>query len=228
LSREVLAFGAFAASASAYAVLPWLDVLGLPASAALERSLGAAVALSGLAGVACSTMIYASTRRVFWNPAYTGLKFMLTCLVLGIPVALLMHLAAAAWTSADDWQSTLQRTGQWLCIALVVAAATKLLTEAAILCWLSARTFTPLRRTALLMTGDLARATKARFIVGALGGILLPVVVLLWSSSASSPAALTVSLVVALLGFNLTGELLERYLFFAAVVAPKMPGAPTA
>ena len=33
-------------------------------------------------------------------------------------------------------------------------------------------------------------------------------------------------LIVLLLVFNFAGELLERYLFFAAVVAPKMPGAP--
>lgn len=229
LSREVLAFGAFAASASAYAALPWLEAFGLPASPTLERGLGAAVALSGLIGVGCSTMIYASTRRVYWNPAYTGLKFLLTCLVLGIPVALLMHLAAAAWTSADDLHFTLQRTGQWLCAGLIGAVAMKLLAEAAIFIWLGARTFTPLRRTALLLTGDLARATKARFLMGALGGIVLPALCLLLSSSTNSPSpVLLFTLAVSLLGVNLAGELLERYLFFAAVVAPKMPGAPTA
>jgi DMSO reductase anchor subunit len=174
-------------------------------------------------------MIYASTRRVFWNAAYTGLKFLLTCLVLGIPVALLMHLAAAAWTSPADLESTLQRSGQWLCIGLIGAAAVKLLAEAAIFLWLNVRTFTPLRRTALLMTGDLARATNARFLVGLLGGIVFPVICLLLSLGSAGPSTLlTFTLVVALLALNLTGELLERYLFFSAVVAPKMPGAPTA
>jgi hypothetical protein len=53
----------------------------------------------------------------------------------------------------------------------------------------------------------------------------------LWSWLApagnSSPLAL-LAVVVLALAANLAGELLERYLFFAAVVAPKMPGAPAA
>jgi formate dehydrogenase iron-sulfur subunit len=143
LSREVLAFGGFAALSSAYAAFPWLTALGLPVSEGWERGLGGAVALSGLAGVACSTMIYASTRRVFWNPAYTGLKFLLTCLVLGIPVTLLIHLAAAAWTSPEAFALVLQTTGRWLCFALLGVGATKLLAEVMIFSWLRAHTFTP-------------------------------------------------------------------------------------
>jgi hypothetical protein len=120
-------------------------------------------------------------------------------------------------------------SGWWLCVALIGAMAIKLLSEAAVFWWLNARTFTPLRRTALLMTGDLARATNARFLVGWIGGIVLPVMcVLFWSGSAGPSARLTFTVVVALLVLNLIGELLERYLFFSAVVAPKMPGAPTA
>ena len=111
LSREVLAFGAFAASASVYAASPWLEAIRLSnCRQRWERALGGAVALSGLAGVACSTMIYASTRRAFWNPAYTGVKFLLTCLVLGIPVALLIRVAAAAWSSDKRNRSTLRTT----------------------------------------------------------------------------------------------------------------------
>jgi Fe-S-cluster-containing dehydrogenase component/DMSO reductase anchor subunit len=225
LSREVLAFGAFAASASLYAALPWLDALGLSTSPTRERALGAAVAFSGLAGVACSTMIYASTRRVFWNPAYVGLKFLLTCLVLGIPVALLIHLAAAAWTSPAAFGLAMQKS-IWLCVGLVGVVTVKLLAEAAIFAWLRARTFTPLRRTALLMTGDLASATWGRFFVGIVGGLALPALIAIAPNQLS--AAWVLAGVSLLLLLNLWGELLERYLFFAAVVAPKMPGAPSA
>lgn len=234
LSREVLAFGGFAASASAYAAIPWLEWLGLSISLTWERALGGLVALSGLAGVGCSTMIYASTRRVFWNPGYTGLKFLLTCLVLGIPLALLIHLAAAAYTSSTAFPQAVQQTGHWLCGALLVVAIVKLTAESVIFCWLRARTFTPLRRTALLMTGDLSRATWSRFIVGALGGLVLPTfIATAFVATASLPAATVPPLVILLgvtlmLALNMAGELLERYLFFSAVVAPKMPGAPTA
>jgi formate dehydrogenase iron-sulfur subunit len=86
-----------------------------------------------------------------------------------------------------------------------------------------------LRRTALLMTGDLARITSARFTVGVLGGLALPALMTLASPSGTTASTLLVLAAVALLlVLNLVGELLERYLFFAAVVAPKMPGAPTA
>lgn len=229
LSREVLAFGGFALSASAYAAIPWAEAMGLRVSPTWERVLGGAVALFGLSGVACSTMIYASTRRIFWNPASTGLKFLLTCLVLGIPVALLIRLATAAWSATGGAPLLVPERASALCQCLLAAAAAKLLLEAAILRWLRTRTFTPLRRTAFLMTGDLARATTIRFACGALGGLAMPALMMTWSSQAGetmSPAI--VAMVVLTLVLNFAGELSERYLFFAAVVAPKMPGAPSA
>jgi formate dehydrogenase iron-sulfur subunit len=95
--------------------------------------------------------------------------------------------------------------------------------------WLRARTLTPLRRTALLMTGDLARSTAWRFIAGTLGGLNVPGVLLLTDSNAAphSPQMIVAG-VTAGLALTFAGEVLERYLFFAAVVAPKMPGAPSA
>jgi DMSO reductase anchor subunit len=224
LSREVIAFTAFAAFASAYSAMPWLE-----AGRRWELAIGGAVAGTGLAGVCCSTMIYASTRRTFWNPAYTGLKFLLTSLVLGIPVAMLMRLGAASWSSAVSGEAVaVPAYVRELCQCLLVAAVAKLLLEGAILSWLRARTFTPLRRTALLMTGDLARATVHRFACGAIGGLALPTLLLAgFLHSGERLSAATVTLVGLTLVLNFAGELLERYLFFAAVVAPKMPGAPS-
>ena len=228
LSREVLAFGCFALLAFAYAAFPWLAA-GLQPSRAWQRGLGAAVALSGLAGVVCSTMIYASTRRVFWNAGYTALKFLLTCLVLGIPVALLIQLSAATWTSSGVFDEVMRRPSVALCAWLAGVSGVKLLAEAAIFCWLTSRTFTPLRRTALLMTGDLGRVTLLRFLLGILGGVMLPGLLLIVSGPfavGSLHPLLAVTVVMFLLAMCIAGELLERYLFFAAVVAPKMPGVP--
>jgi formate dehydrogenase iron-sulfur subunit len=228
LSREVLAFGAFAFAASAYAATPWLKLAGIAVSPALNRVLGGLVAISGLAGVACSIMIYASTRRAFWNPAYTGLKFLLTCLVLGIPLVLLIRLASIDSSSLPTI-GALRQLCYGLILSLLISAATKLLGEAAIFAWLRTSTFTPLRRTAILMTGDLSRLTQLRFAIGALGGILFPA---LFLSGFFTPHVQTyhpaplIALALLLWLLNLAGEILERYLFFAAVVAPKMPGAP--
>jgi formate dehydrogenase iron-sulfur subunit len=232
LSREVIAFGCFAVSTSAYAASPWMETIGvmpLGISPIWERALGSMVALSGLAGVACSTMIYASTRRVFWNPAYTGLKFLLTCLVLGIPIGLLLRLVTAASSASGGAGLRIPEHMPELGLCLLVAAGAKLLLEAAILSWLGAKTFTPLRRTALLMTGDLGRVTFIRFACGTLGGLALPGLLMAWSTQTGEPTSLAiVAMLFLILILNFAGELLERYLFFAAVVAPKMPGAPSA
>jgi formate dehydrogenase iron-sulfur subunit len=73
-----------------------------------------------------------------------------------------------------------------------------------------------MKRTALLMSGVLKRATVPRFVCGALGGILLPLLVLFHVLSPIFAAGI--------LPLSLLGELLERYLFFTAVIPPKMPG----
>lgn len=230
LSREVIAFGGFALSASVYAAAASLDVSG-EARGTWVRALGALVAVSGAAGVFCSTMIYASTRRPFWSAGYTGLKFALTSLVLGIPVALLIQLTAGAWISRAAFEGMMRGPGIVLSAALLAACAAKLLVEAAVFCWLTARTYTPLRRTAMLLTGELARVTWWRFLAGGFGGLVIPAILLGQYSptgSAAPGSLATVAVVVLMLAACSAGELLERYLFFAAVVAPKMPGSPAA
>lgn len=198
LSREILAFSGFAALAIFYAA---------------TAQLGLAVAIAGAVAVFCSAMIYASTGRPFWNAPTTLIKFALTCAILGLPLALLIQLASAGLPAE---RATL------MCAVLAVAALLKLLLECSIFLRLRTRQHTPLKRTALLMVGDLGLTTFKRFFIGIIGGVLLPS--LLYTAFASlSP--LFVFLVVGLvLVLCLIGELLERYLFFTAVVAPKMPG----
>jgi len=92
----------------------------------------------------------------------------------------------------------------------------KLLWELAVFRHLSETGWTSMKRTALLMSRALRRATIARFICGALGGVVLPVLVLFGSLI---PVG-----VIGIFVFSLLGELLERYLFFTAVIPLKMPG----
>jgi hypothetical protein len=76
------------------------------------------------------------------------------------------------------------------------------------------------------MKRDLANPAIARFAFGALGGVYAPAL-LLRQFSASSLESGPLELMIAtglLFGASLAGELLERYLFFAAVAAPRMPG----
>ena len=78
------------------------------------------------------------------------------------------------------------------------------------------------------MTGELGLATLARFYFGLIGGVLLPGALLLEHRLAPAGYHPLFIGAMVLLSFAvlLAGELMERYLFFTAVVAPKMPGAP--
>jgi len=229
LSREILAFGVFASCAFAYAAAVWFakDYSHL---VPLADGLGLATALTGAVGVFCSVMVYVKTQRPFWSGHRTGSKFFLTCAVLGLPIALLVSLIACYESKDLATHSIMQNYGQTLCRWLMIVVAAKLVLEGSVLVWLKQRQFSPLKRTALLLTGELSMTYVLRYFFGVMGGLLLPLVLLSEKAIASGPEGyqpLFVGFVVLLItGLLLIGELIERYLFFAASVAPKMPGAP--
>jgi len=194
LSREVAAFGAFAALSSTAAAA----VLFRPEFA---RWLSAGAAASGAAAVACSVMVYHVVRRPFWHASTTGPKFAGTAAVLGLA-------------------ATLVATGGARPVALGLAAAAviKIALEAAVLTHLRDLRPTPLRRTAERLLGALKGPAAVRLGLGLLGGVVLPL-----AASAAPPGART-GLAAAAFVAAFGGELAERYLFFSAVVRPKMPG----
>jgi DMSO reductase anchor subunit len=174
-------------------------------------------------------MIYASTRRPFWNLPRTALKFTLTSALLGLPTALLVWLAAAICLEELTVERVMAEFGAAICLTIALLAFFKLLAELAIFASLTSRQFTPLKRTASLLVGDLSRVTFLRFACGITGGLILPVILAgrHFAHAAPEPSApLVVSAAIVSLILLIAGELLERYMFFAAVVAPKIPGAP--
>ena len=226
LSREILAFNAFAGLASVYAAVPWGKSIGASISPTNDARLGIAVAVSGIVGIYCSAVLYSVTQRPFWHWAFTIPKFLLTGIILGAPTALLVALVAAA-ASGNDPQTVFREVGPPAYRAMIWASASKLLIEASVFAWLRAPLFTPLKRTAVLMTGELGLITFQRFFTGIVGGVALPLYLLQQATGPTRDG----SLFVILLGILAVvvagaGELLERYLFFTAVVAPKMPGVP--
>ena len=229
LSREIVAFGLFAALATAYAALPGLEHagwIGRQADARPAVWLGWSVALTGTAGVLCSVMVYQYTKRDFWNGPATACRFLLTTAVLGLSAAWIpLMIATAAGAAAAG--AAIDAYGAMLCRGLMAASAAKLLFEAALFRHLASRPTTSLKRTAQLMSGALLNVTIMRFAAGLLGGIAMPALLLL-SRVPSIPAHgqdLVFGVLVAMLvAACLAGELLERYLFFAAVASPKMPG----
>ncbi|QDS97032.1 DmsC/YnfH family molybdoenzyme membrane anchor subunit [Adhaeretor mobilis] len=228
LSREILAFSVFAGFAIANAAVVWL-AKDQPKLVYLADGLGLMTALSGIVAVLCSVMIYVKTRRPFWSLHRTGSGFLLTSAVLGLPIALLVSLVACYWNTELSAHSIMQLYGQSICRWIMIAVATKLSLEASALVWLQGRQFSPLKRTALLLTGELSMTNLLRFFLGAMGGLLLPLVLLSEKASisgATSYQPLFIGLIVLLSTVLLVvGEMMERYLFFAASVAPKMPGA---
>jgi DMSO reductase anchor subunit len=214
LSREIFAFGAFAGCATLYAAAVWL----LPGHAWLPVLAGAVV-VTGLAGVGCSIMIYSVIRRAYWSIASTSLRFLGTTALLGLAVIINVVLL----TSGDP-RGLLQSYAGTLLQALALVTIGKLVIEAAPLRSLRDRQQTPLKRTALLMTGALWPVVQWRYAIGLLGGVLCPLLMLAEASSGGSPQSLATVVAPIALVACLVGELFERYLFFTAVVANRMPG----
>lgn len=231
LSREILCFGVFAGLASLYAGLPWLADWGVGMSPTFIRYLSWSVVASGLAGVLCSVLVYDSTRRPLWHWTRTGVRFLLTGVVLGIPTSLLIAFVAASWSRAISVQEIMNDYGALLCGWMALLAGGKLLFEASIFTYHLGNRLTPLRRTAILLSGELARMAQLRFLAGSVGSVAFPAI-LFFARATKSSQPLSVSYVVSLVAMSLVisllGELLERYLFFTAVIAPKMPGTPAA
>jgi DMSO reductase anchor subunit len=227
LSREILAFNLFAGFASVYVAAACASYLGWDIDSSVESTLGISAGAAGLLAIVCSMMIYIDTRRAFWGPLFTVTKFLGTCLVLGVPVALLISLAAAACSVDLTIDQILSSYGRRLCYALIVIAGSKLIFESMIFCSLRNTRHTPLKRTALLLKGELSMTTTARFIVGGMGGILLPLILVGERQLAPVDGfqPLFIGIIALLMtGLCLAGEFIERYLYFTAVVAPKMPG----
>ena len=197
-SREVIVFGGFIPLAATSAATHWVAQL-----APLQKPLAIATAVTGLLGVLCSAMIYADTHREFWRASQCLGKFFGTTLLLGAATTLLVINSASP-----------------LLLALLLAGvAVKLGFEQHIYRDYvddDALTLTALNKTARLLAGELGLVARVRVACLILGGVLLPVALVVNHQGRGLMAvALTLCVV---------GELLERYLFFTAVAPVKMPG----
>jgi len=231
LSREILAFGAFAGSAVLYTAVSWYasvdHQLGLPGIDArlldtVAAVLGWVVVSTGVCGVLCSVMLYAVTRRRYWSGGRTALRFGLTASVLGLGTALLTSCAVAVGLKHFE---DFEHAGVELCCALALATLAKLAADSSVMVHLYDKQLTELRRTAMLLRGELKTVLLWRLWLASCAGIFLPLglAVQLRDNAVSPPTAIIV-LSLGFLGL-LLGELIERALFFKASSAPKMPGA---
>jgi Fe-S-cluster-containing dehydrogenase component/DMSO reductase anchor subunit len=202
MSREIVAFGLFAAAAVAYAAVS----LASSGTGGVHEALRWTVAALGVVGIACSVAIYHATRRAWWAASITGFKFFLTAAVLGLATTIatgVAHGESSAVVAA-------------LSYAVAGLSAVKAAGEAALFLHLGDKRHTALKRSALLVAHDLRGWTVARFAAIGLGGIALPL---------ANAQRGSFGLAIASLALLTLGELAERTLFFAASSSPGMPGA---
>jgi hypothetical protein len=171
-------------------------------------------------------MIYVFTQRECWSFARVGWRFALTSALLGIAASWLSVLVLTISAPSTPLFSLINLCGPTLCWILVAISAAKLAWEAAIFRYLWFRKMTPFKRSTVLMIGDLSNFTLARFALGLLGGVIIPAMLIGEAATLSSGPGLVEFVVLTAFLFCacLAGELLERYLFFAACAAPQMPG----
>jgi formate dehydrogenase iron-sulfur subunit len=201
LSREIVAFGAFSALASVYAFVLLTGLLS-----GSETVLGGLVVLAGVGAVACSVMVYVVTGRTWWRARTVAPKFFLSAASGGGAAVLLVSSLVGADVRP-------------IARVVLIGAILKLAIESSLFLHLFSKTKTDLRRTALLLTRDLASSTGWRFLCGALGGLVLPLLVLAADRPLMRGALAGTALICII-----AGELIERSQFFRALVSPRMPG----
>ena len=207
LSREIVAFGGFALLASGTTFSAWIGNA--------NPILLAATAVLGLFGVLCSGMTYHVTHRECWHGELSIGRFFGTTAMLGSAVA----LCAATLSGANSGV---------FAILLVLATLIKLSRELAFLrlCPDDADRDYELpaglrAHSAFLMRFRLGKTMRTRLACAWAGGVVFPLLTFL-------PAVAPQAIAVAALLLCLTGELVERFLFFRAVAIPRMPGTVNA
>jgi Fe-S-cluster-containing dehydrogenase component/DMSO reductase anchor subunit len=217
LSREIVAFGVFAGLAMLDAAGFWLK----PSFAVHSAAIGQTVAVAGLLGVFCSVMIYHDTRRAFWRGLPVALKFYGTTALLGTAAVLFITTLQGVLVPSVTAQGAYQELTVFLSKLLAVISGLKFGFEAAIFRHLRVGDHGVLKSTARLLIGELAEITTARFLLGLIGGVLLPIAFVV---QRPAPGIATLGVTVWILLFLMGAELLERYLFFTAAVPDRMPG----
>lgn len=222
MSREIFAFSAFAAPAAGFAAVSlWpLAVAKVPRLQMVEAfvqplSLAAPLAIAtaalGLFGVFCSAMIYVDTRRAFWSAELVFTKFFGTALLLGSAAAGVI----LAWTGLLSGAPVAEAARVFAIIATIIRCALfgweinnfRARTELAHPHHRSAQIMWTLRRPLVFARWGLFVASTLCAVLAITGHGLL--------------AAIFATLAF---GFTAGSQLIERYFFFTAVVAPRMPG----
>jgi len=166
-------------------------------------------------------MVYHVVRREFWCAGYGGVKFAGTAVVLGFATAL-AALGIVGVGRSDGLDAIAQYPLWMVAVGLIAASTAKLGFEAWLARGFARSELLTLRKTALLLGGALRRQAWLRQLLGLAGGGVLPALAI--TASAWGNTVMAAAVTVLALATSIGGELVERYLFFTAVVRPRMTG----
>lgn len=225
MSREILVFALFAA-ASAAAALTSLFYLA-PTHAFVSRAraipideiasatplLTIVAAIIGVSGIFCSAMIYVDTRRAAWNGLITFPKFFGTTLLLGAGG----FAAVCGWIAVFNGSAvpTFARDASIFAALFNVLYAAW---DALVLLRALRDSERPLHRVAQIVWKFLRRHVAIR--VGLLCSATIAGVIAIFSNNNVTGAAAATVCASSIF----IGAIIERYCYFTAADAPRMPG----
>jgi Fe-S-cluster-containing dehydrogenase component/DMSO reductase anchor subunit len=215
LSREALAFGLFAKASAVY-VLSYvpLDFPGRSILNGWQQPLALVTAVLGVAGVFCSVMVYVATQRPHWAWPRTGIAFFGALVLLGSACA---TLVTSLMSDITQHPSPAVVFGL---LTVFTGAIIKLTFEHRRVHHTPPGSPDSVEKMARTIRERLNGFARVRTVVGLIGGILIPIALLI---GLVPPVAWTSALTIAFT-LLLCGELLERVLFFRAAPASRMPG----
>lgn len=220
LSREIVAMAIFSFLTFSYALCFCLNQwTNFTVSKSIFNCLETLTVICGLGALGTSVMVYRATKRDCWNTNLTAWKFYLSAFVTGSSFFLLV-LDFFSFYNKEIFFN-IARIREFLLLAILCGILLKLSIESSILSHLKNRHLNPLKRSALLLTGELKNVFKTRLCCGLVGGIGIPLILFLMEDSIRIFMLFLASLSFILI---LVGELLERYLFFTSEGSDKMPG----
>jgi len=211
MSREILVFSGFAAASGVFTLFANPELLAHLAPqlagplAWWAGPAGAITTLFGIAAVGCSAMIYVDTQRPFWRAFATWPKFLGTCVLLGL-------LGTAVIMACEDAPFA---TPMFAGVAVFWMMAAW---ESGLLIRGSRGPSPDLHRVLSVHLGPLSHVLGGRLLCGIWMTVAAGIAVTLPVNAAAGVVAL-----VFLLGF--AAAVLERFCFFVASNAPRMPGS---
>jgi len=203
MSREIIAFGVFSVLAGAQTLVAYWFTFANSSTPYL--ALSSVTCLIGAIALYCSAMIYVATGRECWGPRRTIPRFTLTAALLGAAGSLVVMV----WFS--------QAISRPLIGVVVIAAILRLMIDISQYESRFNQAATQCSRSTDLLLGALRHWNQAQALAVMLGGVVLPLAMLVLPPWALPVAIASVALLMA-------AELIQRGLFFAAAVGPRMPG----